>query len=170
MQKPKLATAKPKRIPTEQELYEKLAARCARAEYSAKDIIQKVVRQGLPPETAHRIVDRLTDEGFLNEERYARAFVHDKFLFDHWGRRKILAALKQKGIAVPFISDALSQINQQDYRNTLLSLLTARNRQIQEPDDSKRFQKLLAFSAGRGFELDLAYSALEEIINSRGEF
>lgn len=170
MQKPKLATAKPKRIPTEQELYEKLAARCARAEYSAKDIFQKVVRQGLPPETAHHIVDRLTDEGFLNEERYARAFVHDKFLFDHWGRRKILAALKQKGISGAIVDEQLSQIDEKEYRQTLKTLLIARNSQIQEPDDSKRFQKLLAFAAGRGFELDLAYSALEEIINSRGGF
>lgn len=166
MQKPNPAIAKPKSIPTEQELYEKLAARCARAEYSAKDIFQKVVRQGLPPETAQRIVDRLTDEGFLNEERYARAFVHDKFLFDHWGRRKILAALKQKGIAVPFISDALSLINQQDYRNTLLSLLVARNHQLKEPDTHRRHQKLLSFAASRGFEADIAYSAVEEIIGS----
>lgn len=155
----------PKRIPTEQELYEKLAARCARAEYSAKDIWQKVVRQGLPPEAAQHIVDRLTDEGFINEERFVRAFVHDKFLFDHWGRRKILAALKQKGVSGTSVDEQLSQIDEKEYLQTLKSLLIARNRQIQEPDDSKRFQKLLTFAAGRGFELDLAYSALEELIS-----
>lgn len=161
---------KPKHIPTEQELYEKLAARCARAEYTAKDIWQKAVRQGLPPEAAQRIVDHLTDEGFLNEERYVRAFIHDKFQFNHWGRRKILASLKQKGISGASVDEQLSQIDEKEYLQTLKTLLLARNRQIQEPDDSKRFQKLLTFAANRGFELDLAYSALEEIINSRGGF
>lgn len=160
---------KPKRIPTEQELYEKLASRCAKAEYTAKDICQKVMRQGLSHEAAQRIADRLTDDGFINEERYIRAFVHDKFLFDHWGRRKILAALRQKGVAGTVADDQLSQINEKEYLQTLKNLLLARNRQINEPNNSKRFQKLLAFAAGRGFEIDLAYSVLEEIIREEDE-
>lgn len=157
---------KPKRIPTEQELYEKFAASCARAEYSARDIWQKAVKQGLSPGAAQRIADRLTDDGFINEERYVRAFVHDKFLFDHWGRRKILAALKQKGISGASVDNQLAQIDEREYFQTLKALLIARNSQINEADNSKRFQKLLTFAANRGFELDLAYSALEEIIGS----
>lgn len=155
---------KKKSVPSEQALYEKYAALCAKAEYASKDIWQKAIRQGLPAEAAQRLTERLEDEGFLNEERYVRAFVHDKFLFDHWGRKKIAASLRQKGISGASVEEELSRISSKEYLQTLKALLIARNQQINEANDCKRFQKLLAFAAGRGFELDLAYSALEEIV------
>lgn len=112
---------------------------------------------------AESLTERLTDEGFLSAERYARAFVHDKFLFNHWGRQKIRAALRTKGITGPFVEDALNAIDPSEYSQVLRDLITARNRQLKSESPFSRRQKLLRFAAGRGFEADIAVSLLDEI-------
>lgn len=96
---------------TYKEAYIKAGALCARAEKAPIEIEQKAVRDwGLEREEAQRLVEELKHEGFINEERYARAFVNDKFKFAHWGKTKIAAALRQKGIDSEMINNALAEV------------------------------------------------------------
>lgn len=93
------------------EAYIKAGALCARAEKAPSEIRQKAIRDwGLEHDDADHLVEELTKEGFINEERYARAFVNDKFKYAHWGKTKIAAALRQKGIDSELIQEALSEV------------------------------------------------------------
>ena len=148
---------------TEQEIYQKLSYRCSVCEYSPYDIEQKALQQGATPDVAERIVDRLTDQNFINEQRYAQSFVHDKFEFNHWGRKKIAMTLLQKRISSTIADLALSAIDDQQYQSVLRELLTTKSRQLKEPDPYKRSQKLLAFAVSRGFEPHLAYDIIDAI-------
>ena len=146
----------------EQELYQRLAARCAATEYAPFDIELKVLKAGLGHDAAERIVDKLIDENYINEERYIRAFVHDKFAFNHWGKAKIESALRQKRISGQLVRNELAEIDEEEYRAALLAILTTKNKQIKAANQSERFKKLLAFAASRGFEIGLAYEIIEQ--------
>ena len=81
---------------TEQEALQKLSALCARAEHSSGEMLEKMRRWQLSEDAHERVLDRLIDEKFVDDERFARLFVREKIRFDRWGRRKIEQALYQK--------------------------------------------------------------------------
>ena len=98
----------------------RLANLCAKAEYCVSDIRQKMARWDLPEGAEDRIVHRLLDERYIDEQRYACAFVRSKFRFNRWGRDKISRALKMKGISEEDIADGLTELND-DLRDFLLN-------------------------------------------------
>ena len=65
------------------------AALCARSEQAESDVRAKLLAWGLTPASAAQVIERLQDEHFLDEQRYARAYCRDKFNFNGWGRIKI---------------------------------------------------------------------------------
>ena len=94
----------PKKPFTPEAAYTQAAARCATAEYCLNDWRRKFQMKGLPPRDIERVLDRLVDEGFINEARFVRAYVHDKALYDRWGQLKIRQSLMLKRLAwYPFI-------------------------------------------------------------------
>ena len=73
-------------------------------------------------------------------------------------------ALAQKGIRGNHVQEELRNIDDEKYRNTLTELLQSKNKSLNVDNDQQRFQKLLAFAASRGFELNIAYDVLETMI------
>ena len=75
------------------------ARRCAQKEYSRAEMLAKLMEKGAAAAEARDCVDRLAAERYLDDARFAKAFVSDKVRFDHWGRVKIRYALHLKGVA-----------------------------------------------------------------------
>lgn len=146
---------------TPEKAYTQAATRCAQREYCRADWSQKWLRAGLSAEAVEKVLMQLEREGFIDENRYARAFVHDKFNYDHWGRMKMRAALQQKGLSASDITEALSTIDEDAYREMLQSVLAAKGRTLRGVEGYERKQKLARFAAGRGFEASLVFRALD---------
>lgn len=107
------------------------------------------------------MVGYLTKEGFLDEARYVRAFVSDKFRFEHWGRIKISYALRGKGIDDALISEAFDEkIDPEEYLATCEDLLRNRMRGMERPLSQNDRAKLFRFAAQRGFESFVVSKAL----------
>ncbi len=85
----------------------KAAALCSRAEYCESQIEEKLRRWGADEEETARIIAKLIDEKYIDNERYCRAFVNDKFRYAHWGRMKIRQALRFQGLPDGTVSEAL---------------------------------------------------------------
>ena len=83
---------------TEQEAYLTLAALCARSEHCQWEMLEKMRRWELDDAAQSRVMARLVKERYVDDERYARAFVKDKVRYNKWGRRKVEQALWQKRI------------------------------------------------------------------------
>ena len=96
-----------KRPPQPERAYAAAARRCAAAEYCRSDWHTRFRRQGFDPTTAKALVDRLESEGYINEDRYIRAFVHDKAAYDGWTARKISMALARKGLDAQRVQAAI---------------------------------------------------------------
>lgn len=91
---------------------------CAKGERCHFDIRQKLRDWQIARDDADEPIAELISDNFLNEQRYANAFAHDKFYLQQWGRGKITQHLQQKQVSAACIAEALSRINADDYRQT----------------------------------------------------
>ena len=109
---------------------------------------------------ACKVADRLEEEGYINDARFARAFVHDRTLYERWGRMKTRQALMQRGITPSLINEALQTIDEDLYSGTLRELLKTKARTTKAATTFELRQKLMRFAASRGFETHLVMDNL----------
>ena len=138
-----------------QEALHRAAALCSKSEYCTAEIDEKLSAWGITPPDREMIIGRLTAEKFIDDQRFARLFAHDKLRFNRWGKIKISYALRQKKIPASLIQEALEQIDATLYEQTLASLITAKARTLTDEDEYQRRNKIYRFALGRGFEPEL---------------
>ena len=145
---------------TEQDAYLQLAALCAQAEHCQQEMRDKMKRWGIDAATQDRIVARLIKERYVDDERYARAFVMDKIRYNKWGRRKVQQGLWLKHIDDDIQERVLSEVDDSEYLDVLRPLLKQKVRSIRAENDYERTQKLVRFALGRGFTFDIIRQCL----------
>ena len=145
---------------TEQEAYLQLAALCAQAEHCQQEMRDKMRRWELDETVQNRIIDRLIKERYVDDERYARAFVKDKIRYNKWGRRKVQQALWQKHIDADIQQQVLDEIDEKEYLDILRPLLKQKRKSIKAESDYEQNQKLVRFALGRGFGFDIIRQCL----------
>lgn len=128
------------------------AAYCSRAERCVSEVLKKVEKYSLAEEEKKRLIEKLKQDAFLNEERYVRAFVHDKFSFERWGRLKIFFALRQKKLPQQLVDEALNAISEEEYRETLCELLRVKKQKMKALDPYEQKARLIRYAYSRGFE------------------
>jgi len=146
---------------TEQGAYLQLAQLCARAEHCQYELIEKMRRWEMSDEAQARVMQRLVSERYVDDERYARAFVRDKIRYNKWGRRKVEQALWMKHIDDDIRSRALSEVDDEEYLSVLRPLLKQKRRSIKAASDYELNQKLVKFALGRGFTLDIIRQCID---------
>ncbi|MCM1117373.1 MAG: RecX family transcriptional regulator [Pseudoflavonifractor sp.] len=145
---------------------EKLSSACARAEICPADALKRLARWGISSSDACHIVDRLIDEGFISEERYALAYARDKMRFAGWGRRKITMGLKAKRLPPFAIAQAVDRLDSTEYKAKLVAVMRSKARSLKEElTPYERRQKVYAFALGRGYESSL----ISELLSSSQE-
>lgn len=140
----------------------KAASLCGASECCVADIREKLTRWGVPSADAGKIEDYLIDKKYIDELRYARAYVMDKLRFQHWGRVKIGAMLRMKHVCTADIDQAMREIDADQYRDILRQVLESKQRSIKDDDPYIRHAKLIRFAMQRGFEI----SEIEKVIPS----
>lgn len=130
----------------------RLEAECSRTEHCTSEMFERLRKWGITGATASKIVEHLQAENFINDRRYASAFVRNKLMFNHWGRRKISVAMMLKHIDRTIIREALEQIDETDYRDILLKTMRTKARQIKEGNTYEGRTKLYRAMLSRGFE------------------
>ncbi len=146
---------------TEQEAYLQLAAVCAQAEHCEHEMREKMRRWEISPEAQDRVIARLQKERYIDEERYARAFVNDKIRYNKWGRRKVQQALWQKHISDDVQQLVLDEIDEKDYISVLRPLLQQKRKTTKAASDYELNQKLMRFALSRGFTFDIIRQCLD---------
>ena len=146
---------------TEQEAYLQLAAVCAQAEHCEQEMRDKMKRWELDETVQNRVIDRLTKERYIDNERYARAFVKDKIRYNKWGRRKVQQALWLKRIDDDIQQLVLDEIDEKEYLDVLRPLLKQKRKSIKAQSDYELNQKLVRFALSRGFTFDIIRQCLD---------
>lgn len=143
-----------KKSPDPEAVLKRLAGLCARSEQCSFDISNKLYRSRLSREERDKILDYLVSNRFVDDTRFARAFANYKVRFSSWGKHKIRLALAAKRIPSSLISEALDNIDPQEYVDALKKLITAKKRELDLSDREQR-AKLYRQLLSRGFESDL---------------
>lgn len=151
-----MESVKKKKTATEAFVY--LSGLCARGEYCISDMRRKMRSWEMPEGADNEVIARLLKERFVDENRYACAFVRDKFRHNRWGWMKIETALRRKGIKAPDIESAKDELNADDAIDTLRKLLETKRRNITGKNDYDIQSKLMRFALSRGF----SYEQIEE--------
>jgi len=146
---------------TEQGAYLRLAALCAQAEHCRQEMLDKMTRWGMSEEAQQRIANRLTEERYIDEERYTRAFVMDKIRYNKWGRRKVEQALWLKHISKDIQAKVLDEIDDNEYLEVLRPLLRQKRKSTKADSEYELNQKLCRFALGRGFTFDIIRQCLD---------
>ena len=136
---------------------------CAYQERCHKEVEQKLYDLKMIPEAKEKIILHLLQHNFLNEERFANAFVRGKFSIKKWGRIKIVSELKFKNISSYNIKSALKEINEEDYIITLQEIAEKKLALIKEPNSFKKKSKLITFLISKGFETNLVYTVVNSL-------
>ncbi len=144
------------------EALKRAAALCSRQEQCTRHIREKLVQWNAKEQDAEMIIQLLTKEKFLDDNRYAKFFVKDKFRINRWGKVKIAHMLRHKGIDEVNIQDALNQIDEDAYYQTCSDLIRNKSASLKEKNLFTRKGKLYRFASGRGFEPDLIHRILNK--------
>lgn len=140
---------------------ERLAASCARTEHCEDDLRRKLHTWRVEGGCHDTIIHTLRAEGYIDDARYCRAFVEDKWRFNRWGKMKIREALRRKRLPCGEIDKALREIGDTEYADALAELLRQKARTIADNDPFSRYGKLARFAMGRGFEAEAIRECLE---------
>lgn len=147
-----------------EEAREKIRAYCLYRERSQKEVSDKLQSYGLIPAVRDVLLSELIQEGYLDEERFARAFVRGKYKIKKWGRYKIKQALYPHRLSDYVLKKAFSEIDPELYFQNLISVAEKRWPLTKATNSFQRKLKLRAYLQNRGFEGDLVQEALEQII------
>ena len=150
-----------KKTLTPGEALNKAAAYCTLCERCINEVSAKLTAWGIPHDEQQKIIARLIEEKFIDEERYCRAFVNDKVKFNRWGRIKITAALREKHLPQEHIKEALENIDEESYLQALKETIDIKRRELKGKDDFATQQKIIRHAASRGYEPALILSTIK---------
>ena len=129
---------------------------CKYQERCHSEVRNKLFELGLNSSEAEEQLAKLIETGVLNEERYAKAFAGGKFRMKQWGREKIRQQLKLRKISDYCIKKALSEIDEQDYDDTLQKITFKKLTEIKgDRNELSRKAKLYRFLVQKGYERDI---------------
>jgi regulatory protein len=137
-------------------------AQCSRREYCIDDIHNKLLLWGIGNYETDKILDILIKENFINELRYASAFVMDKFNYNKWGKVKIASHLKSKKIPPDYIQKSLDLIDNETYKKILKELVANHKNKVKAKNQYELKAKLLRYGQSKGYESSILYDLLNE--------
>jgi regulatory protein len=122
-------------------------------------------RWGVADDAARKVLSRLQSERFIDDSRYAEAFVRDKLNLSGWGIYKIKSALRAKGVSKEIVEEVVSpMLEQTDMAERLEEIMRRRMRTLKYSSAYEAKTKLIRFAAGRGYDLDEAIECASKIV------
>lgn len=154
----------PQKTYTVDEAQKRLESYCAYQERCHKEVRDKLKEMKMIPEVVDKIIVHLIEHNYLNEERFAKAFVRGKFRIKKWGKNRLVRELKIRDISKYSIDSALKEIDLDEYYQTLEELVKKRITQVKERNPYKRKRKVADYLLYRGWESNLVYEKINEYL------
>ena len=147
---------------TKAQLQDRAEAYCSRQEHCRSEVAAKLSAWGATADDAEDILASLERDRFIDEARYSRFFIHDKYLYDKWGRHKIAYALIRKHISTSVYAPLMDEvIDRDEYMSILRGLLAAKRRTLKDSNYHSLRKKLVYFALQRGYDIDDAQLCMD---------
>ena len=155
---------KVKRPKTAEQAITSLMRLCARAERSSGDAMRLMATWMVPETDRQGVLQRLIKDRFIDDSRYAEAFVREKSNLSAWGEYKIRTALRRKGIADYIINSALQQMPAEQNLERLTERLKRKMRTIKYDTTYQLNTTLIRHALSLGFTMDDVLKCVEEVM------
>ena len=142
----------------------KVADFCVYQERYQQEVRDKLYDCGLHQDEVEEVLSELISEGFVNEERFAKAYAGGKFRIKKWGRYKITMELKQRKISDYCIRKGLEEIEEAEYATTLAGLVSKKAGSTHEANPFILKRKIANYVIGKGYESELVWRAIETVL------
>lgn len=153
---------------TGQQAFSRLADLCARSEHCQQEMLEKIRSWGVSEAEQAEVMERLVRERYVDDERFARAFVNDKIKYNKWGRRKVEQALWTKHIDSNVSKAVLDEIDDSEYISILRPMLKQKRRATKADSEYALTMKLIKYALSRGFTMDIIKQCIE--VDNEDEF
>ena len=127
------------------------------------EVERKLTEMRMIPQAKEQIIMSLIEDDYLNEERFALAFVKGKFRIKKWGRIRLKAELKKRKISKYLIKSALEQISEKDYLFTFEELANRKANSIKADSILLKKKKLADYLIYRGWESSLVNNKVNQL-------
>ncbi|GAB4312081.1 MAG: regulatory protein RecX [Bacteroidales bacterium] len=155
-----------KQLPIPEWILQKAQSYCAYQERSIREVRRHLQKFQIQDEMVDKVIGQLLEDDFLNEERLAVTYASGKLRINHWGRNKIYKGLQQKGVPELFIQHGINSLDEDEYRRILRDILRRKLLSLNDADPRRKYQKLVTFATGRGFEVSLASEVARNLIGA----
>ena len=151
---------------SEQDAFYRLSALCSTAEHCSYEMVQKMKKWEMEDEAQARIMRRLTDDKYIDDERFCLSFARDKIRYSKWGRRKIEQALWMKRIDNGIQRKVLDGIDDEEYMKVLRPLMKSKRKSTKAENEYELNGKLIRFAISRGYNMN----QIKQCIDNADEF
>jgi regulatory protein len=134
---------------------------CVYQERCHQEVKEKLYAFGLSSGDVNSLITDLITDGFLNEERFAKAFAGGKFRVKGWGKLKIVRELELRNLTANCIRGAMKEIEEPEYEKMLFQILDKKSGLLTEKNDFLRKDKLSRYAIQKGYEPDLVWTILK---------
>lgn len=156
-----------RRAKTAAEALQSLMRLCARAEKSSGDAMRLMRTWGVAEAERQGVLDRLIAQRFIDDRRYAEAYVREKSQLSGWGERKIALQLRGKGVDKAIISEALKMLDSDNMRDRLKERLQRKLRTTKAATEYDLRGKLLRNALSAGYDYDLAMEVIDDVLGEQ---
>lgn len=140
---------------------------CARAEKSSGDALRLMTRWGVESADRQKVLQRLIADRFIDDRRYAAAFIREKTNLSSWGEYKIRTSLRSKGVTEEIINEALAESEGVNNIERLQERLSRKIRSIKAETPYSLKTKLIRYGLSLGFPMDAVIESAEQILKSQ---
>ena len=138
---------------------------CARSEKSSGDALRLMRTWEVAEGARQSVLQKLIDQRFIDDRRYAEAYTREKSSLAGWGKRKIALQLRQKGVSRDIVDEVLASLNTDEQSESLADKLRQKMRSTKAASQYELRGKLLRYALSLGYDYDMATSAIDGIVS-----
>ncbi|MDZ7738142.1 MAG: regulatory protein RecX [Bacteroidales bacterium] len=139
-------------------------ALCSKSEKCISDIENKLRSWKLSSDEENKAIIRtLKEEKFIDEKRYARSYTMDKYRFNKWGKIKIRAMLRARGLNEEDIAYGTEAIDDDSYLQMIEEEMRNKKRSVKAAGIFELKGKLFRFASSRGYEKEHVYGLIDRL-------
>ena len=153
-----------KKVKTPEQALAALMRLCARAEKSQEDARRLMRGWGVAEKDAEQVLGRLVRDRFIDDSRYAEAFVREKLRLSGWGEYKIRTALQRKRIDRALIDAALAEADRPAMGERLCRQLERKARTAKYSTQYELKTKLIRYGLSLGYDYEAVMDAASAMV------
>ena len=140
----------------------KLEKYCTYQDRCHKEVRTKLLQLKVYGDDLEGIMSQLVQDNFLNEERFARSYARGKFRIKAWGKMRIANELRIRDISDYCIRKALTEIEEDDYMDTLDKQVRHLMEAFSHLHPAEQFKKVNSRLMRKGFEYHLIQASIQK--------